>query len=96
MSSVFENFFFVESERVSEMPLTNRRRLVNFLVWISQIFGFRLQKPNRLLLQNDVMFGHDFAQIDQGIAHASQGGVDADVSHLGNFLEAVVVVDAHL
>ena len=41
-----------------------------------------------------VHFGH-LAQVDQGIAHASQSRVDAHFGDIGDFLEAQVVVDAH-
>ena len=53
------------------MPLTNRARLVKIELEISQIFGLSLPKPNIKLLQNYLVLGHDFAEIDEGVAHAT-------------------------
>ena len=37
----------------------------------------------------------DSAHVEDGIAHSSQSSVDADLSALGNFLEAHVLVISH-
>ena len=59
--------------------------------WVCLVCPFPLFLERKLYL---VLFGH-FAHVEQGIAHAAQGGVDAHLRGIGNLFEAHVLVVSH-
>lgn len=44
---------------------------------------------------NIVLLGHA-AEIENGVAHASEGGIDAHAGDVGNLLERQVLIEAHV
>ena len=46
-------------------------------------------------LQAHLMLPHHPPQIQDGVAHTSQTGIDADPCRLGNFLERHLLVETH-
>ena len=43
--------------------------------------------PYALCLDHQLLFINEFADVDEGVAHAAEGGVDAHVGEAGDFLK---------
>ena len=86
---LIENRFAVIQSSVS-FNITPTKRSYRIII----ISGSDFFCINSIRQAHLVDLGH-LAQVDQGIAHASQSRVDADVGDVGDLLEAHVVVDPH-
>ena len=52
-------------------------------------------QPVLIVGQNNLVFLDNLPQVDQGVAHAAQGGVDANSGTFAYLLEAHVFVNSH-
>ena len=68
-------------EKVAAAPFAGDRRPV--------------KNPFLLSFEHDLMLPDHFTHVDEGIAHAAQGGVDAHLSMLGDVFEAHAQIRAH-